>query len=135
MKESKLQGYSNFRSFGNRIYNFIFSLVCMRIIFDLGSGLNLYRLSKLKNYYYKKFPDDLTFNYVMLLYSYHFNHKVGFFPISWREDDQISNVRLFKQALKVLKLLINFAFTRKNFFKKDFRKINYENYGYTDVLQ
>ena len=44
MRGSQLKGYSWFRTFGNRVYNGLFSLVTRRAIYDLGSGLNLYRL-------------------------------------------------------------------------------------------
>ncbi|RBL65436.1 glycosyltransferase family 2 protein, partial [Pseudomonas sp. MWU13-2625] len=90
MRGSQLKGYSWFRTFGNRVYNSLFSLITMRAIYDLGSGLNLYRVAAYRDFYYKSFPDDLTFNYVMLLASYHRKQVVRFFPISWREEDQIS---------------------------------------------
>ncbi|MCQ2031181.1 glycosyltransferase family 2 protein, partial [Stutzerimonas zhaodongensis] len=98
MRGSQLKGYSWFRTYGNRLYNALFSAVALRAIYDLGSGLNIYRLVGYRDFYYKSFPDDLTFNYVMLMASYHRKQIVRFFPITWREEDQISNVKLFRQA-------------------------------------
>ena len=63
MPGSQLKGYSWFRTFGNRVYNALFSLVARRVIYDLGSGLNLYRIETFREFYFKTFPDDLTFNY------------------------------------------------------------------------
>lgn len=121
MQGSQLKGYSGFRTFGNHVYNTLFSLAALRNIHDLGSGLNLYRLTAFRDFYYRRFPDDLTFNYVMLLASYHRGQSLQFFPISWREEDQISNVRLFRQAFKVLSLLSGYFFKRDSFLASEMR--------------
>lgn len=128
MHGSQLFGYSWFRTFGNRVYNTLFSLVALRAIYDLGSGLNLYRVAAYRDFYYRSFPDDLTFNYVMLLASYHRNQVVRFFPITWREDDQISNVKLFRQAFKVLGLLANYGFRRGSFLTSELRSRAFNSY-------
>ena len=47
-----LDGYSRFRTFGNRVYNLLFSLVVRQWIYDLGSGLNMYAVPILKNHFY-----------------------------------------------------------------------------------
>jgi len=129
MHGSRLAGYSWFRTFGNRVYNKLFSLAVLRNIFDLGSGLNMYRLAAFHNFYYKPFPDDLTFNYMMLLASYHRRQSVLFFPISWREEDQRSNVKLFSQAIKVLGLLAGYFFRRGAFLAMDMRALPIETYS------
>lgn len=121
MPGSRLQGYSLLRTVGNVVYNQLFSLVAWRRVYDLGSGLNMYRLAALKEFYYRGFPDDLTFNYMMLLGSYNAGQTVRFFPISWREEDQVSNVRLFRQAFKVLSLLGGYALGRGSFLQRDMR--------------
>lgn len=128
MPGSRLQGYSWFRTFGNRVYNMLFSSVALHRIYDLGSGLNVYKVSSLTEFYYKGFPDDLTFNYVMLVASYQRKQKVRFFPISWREEDQRSNVKLFSQAIKVLGLLSRYAIWRDRFFRTDMRKTAFDHY-------
>ena len=129
MKGSRLQGYSLIRTFGNIIYNKIFSFGVNYKIKDLGSGLNLYRVKSLKNNYFTKFPDDLTFNYVMILASIHFKQKIKFFPISWREEDQISNVRLFRQAFKVLSILFKFTTNKNKFLCSDMRSSKFKIYN------
>ena len=129
MRGSSLKGYSWFRAFGNRVYNFLFSIVTRRAIFDLGSGLNLYRLEVYRDCYYKSFPDDLTFNYVMLLASYYRKQIVQFFPISWREDDQISNVKLFQQAFRVLGLLADYFILRSVFLEREMRSRIFDSYA------
>ena len=108
MRGSKLKGYSLFRTFGNIVYDFLFAFVTRRRIYDLGSGLNMYSTKMLKNKFYEKFPDNLMFNYCMILASEYYGHDIKFYPISWREEDQVSNVKMASQAVKVLSMLWNY---------------------------
>ena len=128
MPGSKLQGYSRFRTFGNIVYNILFSIPVLSPIYDLGSGLNMYRLEKFREFYYKKFPDDLTFNYMMLLGSYNRGQNLKFFPISWREEDQVSNVKLFSQAKRVLLLLARYFAGRGKFLRTEMRAKAFDRY-------
>lgn len=105
MKGSKLQGYSTFRTVGNHVYNMFFSLGAGRRVFDLGSGLNMYRVKSLESRYFTRFKDNLMFNCYMLLASVYLKQKIKFFPIIWREDDQVSNVKMVNQAVRTLKML------------------------------
>lgn len=127
MKGSKLNGYSFLKIIGNLAFNVIFSLVLMKKLSDLGSGLNMYRVEKLNKNDYNKFPDGLTFNYVMLIYSILERHKIIFFPIFWKEEDQISNVKLLNHGLSMLKLLGTFLIS-KTFIKNEFRSIKILEY-------
>jgi len=135
MRGSRLAGYSWFRTFGNRVYNMLFSIVAANRIFDLGSGLNVYRLNAYRDFYYKSYPDDLTFNYVMLLASYHLKQTIRYFPISWREEDQVSNVRLFRQAFKVIVLLGGYFGGRGTFLARDLRIETRDSYTSHIVYQ
>ncbi|HVE54610.1 MAG TPA: glycosyltransferase family 2 protein, partial [Ramlibacter sp.] len=121
MRGSRLHGYSALRTWGNRAYNLLFSAALGRRVRDLGSGLNVYRVAALRDFYYEGFPDDLTFNYVMLLASYARGHRVCFFPIGWREVDQVSNVRLFRQAFEVLRLWLAYVRDASAFLARDMR--------------
>lgn len=105
-RHSKLIGYSKFRIFGNWVFNLIFSLSAGKIITDLGSGLNIYKVSAIRDDRIIKFSNDLTFNCYMLLFSISQKQTIKFFPITWREDDQISNVKLFSQAKKTLRIAL-----------------------------
>ena len=105
MPVSKLEGYSAFRTIGNIVYDFLFAFVLRRRIYDLGSGLNMYSVKMLKSRFYEKFRDDLMFNYLMIMASEYYGHDIKFYPISWREDDQVSNVKMADQAVKVLGML------------------------------
>lgn len=121
MRGSKLKGYSAFRTFGNIVYDFIFAFVTRRRIYDLGSGLNMYSTRMLKDAFFEKFPDNLMFNYVMILASHYYDHDIMFYPVSWREDDQVSNVKMVNQAITVLKMAFEYL-VNKEAVKQEYRE-------------
>ena len=128
MKDSKLQGYSKFRTFGNRVYDLLFSIGTGHFVYDLGSGLNMYKIDVLKSRFWEKYKDNLMFNYCMVLGSAFYKHKVRYFPILWREDDQVSNVKMMNQALVVLKLLGSYILNKKKFINGEHRDKPIEKY-------
>lgn len=128
LKESSLQGYSGFRTFGNKVFNIIFSISVGKKIADLGAGLNLYKVSMLKDDFYHTYPDNLTFNCYMLFALSHYKQTHCFFPIVWREEDQVSNVKMTKQAIQTLKMAIAYFFCRGKFLQKDARVKRIEKY-------
>jgi glycosyltransferase involved in cell wall biosynthesis len=128
MKGSKLQGYSKFRTFGNIVYNILFSIGCGYNVYDLGSGLNMYKVNMLENKFYFKYKDNLVFNYCMVMGSAYYKHRVRFFPIVWREDDQVSNVKMVNQAVTVLKLLASFVLNKRKFVISEHRDRVIEGY-------
>ena len=119
MKGSRLDGYSWLRTWGNRAFNRMFSVLAGSPIYDLGSGLNMYAVQSLRGRSYLKHPDDLTFNYHMILHGALGPDTILFFPLLWREADQISNVRLFRQSTRLLGILFDFAFRRNYFLAAD----------------
>ncbi len=129
LKESKLKGYSKFRTFGNIVYNFAFSILLGTKIKDLGSGLNMYKVESLKSKYYLKYPDKLTFNCYMLLAIKSYNQKVKYFPITWREDDQVSNVKMVSQAFKTIMIPIKYLFKRTKYLESEHRDKIIDNYS------
>ena len=121
MKGSRLEGSSKFRTFGNRVYDLLFSIGAGRMVYDLGSGLNMYKVSALKSRYYLRFKDNLMFNCYMLLAAGPLQQSLRFFPISWREEDQVSNVKLFSQATKTLRMLAAFTVNKRGFLDGEHR--------------
>ena len=132
MRGSRLEGYSLFRTFGNVVYDFIFAFVTKRRIFDLGSGLNLYSTAMLKDFFFEKFPDNLMFNYVMILASHYYDHDIVFYPVSWREDDQVSNVKMASQAVKVLKMAFAYLADHETI-RQEYREVARESYTCQNV--
>jgi len=130
MPESKLIGYSGFRIFGNYVFNTLFSIGSFAKVADLGSGLNIFALPIFSDPNVQNFSDDLRFNIYLLLSNIDQNRKLKFFPISWREDDQISNVKITSQALKTLGILWNYVFRRAYFRSHDHRAVPHSCYEF-----
>lgn len=134
LKDSKLKGYSKFRIFGNRVFNIIYSMCIGKKIKDLGSGLNMYNTKIFENNFYHKFPDRLTFNCCMLFAGDYYKQTIKFFPISWREDDQISNVKMFSQAKITLKMALKYRFNKESV-KNEFREKIIDEYTAKEITE
>lgn len=92
-KGSRLHGYDKKRIYGNKVLNAIYSILTLRKCEDLGSGLNVFALSDLDQATYLHFADKLTFNYELLLDLIRRKVPFAYYPITWREEDQVSNAR------------------------------------------
>ncbi len=130
---SQLQGYSRFRIFGNHVFNVLFSIASLRRIVDLGSGLNIFAKSIFADPSLMRYADDLRFNVYLLLGMIDRGMKLEFFPISWREDDQVSNVKIVSQSLKTLQILAEYSIRRTQFRTGEHRAVAHERYGF-DVI-
>lgn len=133
-KESKLINYSRFRIFGNRIFNKFISYAIRRRITDLGSGLNMYKVEYLKEKFYMYFPNNLTFNVYMLLYGVYCKSNFEFFPLSWREEDQVSNAKLLSQSIEIFNLVLDFKLKKKYLFSKKSNEFSNLKYDYDVVF-
>ncbi|MCM1404506.1 MAG: glycosyltransferase [Prevotella sp.] len=134
MSGAQIKGYSKLRIFGNELFNFIYSLSAGQKIFDLGAGLNLYRVSIFADNYHWRCRDALTFNNEMVLKSVYLQHKIKFFPITWVESDQKSNVKAMRHSFMTLKIALSNFFGKKRFYLADHRVNKNLTYDY-DVVQ
>ncbi|HSX00909.1 MAG TPA: glycosyltransferase family 2 protein [Candidatus Saccharimonas sp.] len=115
MKGSRLSGYSWERIWGNRAINVLYSIVALRPSLDLGSGLNLFRLKDLADHRYLGFDSRMTFNIDLLLDYYSKGTKLLFYPISWSEEDQVSNARNMTIGKIAVRQLIKWRFNVSDF--------------------
>ena len=130
LKESDAKTYSFIKKTGNIIFNFMFSLFTKNKIYDLGSGLYIIKTSVFEDNKFLNFPDNLTFNYFLTLYMAKKKFELKYFPISWKEEDQVSNVKLIKQTSELIKILILFIFnSNKLFNRENLRK----NFSYEEI--
>lgn len=107
MKSSSRTGYSWSRTLGNLLFQLLYSLRFGKYIYDMGSGLNCFSKKTIKNFNnWHSIPDDLTFNNYFLISLLLKKENLIFFPINWLEEDQVSNARLVKQSIKILRGLI-----------------------------
>ncbi len=97
-KKSRLNGYDWKRIWGNRMLNLGYTVLTFRHCEDLGSGLNLFALKDLDKRTYLEFADKLTFNFELLLDLIRRKVRFAYVPITWREEDQVSNARNFNIA-------------------------------------
>ncbi|MDD4351705.1 MAG: glycosyltransferase family 2 protein [Candidatus Gracilibacteria bacterium] len=110
MFRSKLKGYSQIRIWGNLVLNTIFTILSFRLTKDLGSGINIFKMSELKDKNYLGFTNYLTFNIDLLLDYYRKGSKIKFIPITWSETDQLSNAKASQVAWTAFKTLLRWRF-------------------------
>ena len=102
MKKSKIKGYSLLRKYGNIFMNVFTSAITFHLVKDLGSGLNMYSLKFVKSEFYSSCSDDLTFNNHMIFCDPKMKESCIYLPIQWKDEDQISNAKLLKQATEIM---------------------------------
>lgn len=112
MKGSKLHGYSLKREWANRGLNAVYSLVLGRQIHELGAGLSAHQVAFFSDEKYLKFTDGFNFYCYMLIDYIKQRAPIHFFPISWFETDQRSNVANFHIGWITLKLVFH-SFDKK----------------------
>ena len=129
--QSVLTNYGLIRILGNKALNLLISLIVRRWITDMGAGINLYHRDYLAQRSYMSFPNDLTFNVYFLLDSLYRKKRIVFIPITWRESDQVSNAKVFKQGFKILGLLWRYVFDKKNLFMTQNAHCEFSQYTYS----
>ena len=72
------------------------------------------------------------FNYCMVLAIGYYNQVVRFWPISWKETDQVSNVKMASQSVKTLKLLFDYM-DMPTSIRGEYRDIPRTKYEYEEV--
>ena len=105
MRGSARQGYSARRVVGNVILNAIYSIATRRVLSDLGSGLNIFRIEDLAPDSYLQFGNSLSFNYELILELVRSDVPFSYYPIVWRDTDQVSNARNFRIFFSALRIL------------------------------
>jgi len=123
-RESNRQGYSFIRTLGNKVLNLVFSIICFRRISEIGSGLNIYRTSRLKSFQIDQWPNHIAFDVNIILTLIRRGLKFKFYPINWTEKDQVSNAGNISTALLVLSMLFKWRFGVENHslqWKRDFK--------------
>lgn len=128
MPGSRLVGYSTLRTVLNKVLNLVFSAIIRRRVFDIGSGLNLFRVTAFDTGFERRFADDLTFNLYLVFGIAASGYTMRFFPLTWREEDQVSNARLARIARRVVVLLTRRLFGSAQFLKGDHREVPRDTY-------
>ena len=124
LKNSKRINYQTSRVIGNKALNIVFTLLTRHKTKDLGSGLNVFRISDIKQIDFISLTNSFNFNVELLLNFY--SKKINFLysPITWIESDQVSNARNFRVAFDMLKSLTRWLFNMKQI--NTAKKYNYK---------
>ncbi|MCC2678699.1 MAG: hypothetical protein K0R29_1275 [Pseudobdellovibrio sp.] len=103
---SLLSGFSKIRIAGNLALNVCYTIGGRRIVSDLGSGINLFRLKDIRLTDIQTMDNGFTFNMDLLLYF--IKNRVNFIyvPIRWSTTDQVSNVNAVIIGWKTAKKLV-----------------------------
>ncbi len=110
MKKSRLNNYSLEREIGNKVLNKIFSLALKKNIYELGSGLNAFRVQSLPLDEIPNWPNHIAFDANLIFHFTQDKYKLEFYPITWNETDQVSNAQNFSTAFTLLSMLMNYLF-------------------------
>lgn len=119
MPGSTLPGYSRTRTVLNRVCNLGFSAITLQRVWDLGAGLNMYRVEAFRDRKYLNWSNSLSFNQVALLYSIAARQRLRFFPLTWREADQVSNVKLGRMGVQLARNVLFYLFRRNALLSQD----------------
>jgi glycosyltransferase involved in cell wall biosynthesis len=106
MAKSMRINYSRMRVIWNGIFNAMVTWRYRKRIYDLGSGLNLFPKDSLPTLGIQSLPDDLTFNVELLKRALSGNVSFMWMPITWVSENQGSNVKVVRQSIKTLKLVL-----------------------------
>ena len=129
MRGARRTGYSFIRTLGNWVFNALFSAVTLRWINDLGSGLNIFSVRALARENWFGFRNNLTFNYFLTLGFASWRWHCHYFPISWRESDQVSSVRALRQIREMLVLLARYLWDPDGTLQEDYNGLPPESYN------
>jgi glycosyltransferase involved in cell wall biosynthesis len=107
---SKRINYSFIRTIGNIFFNTLASIKFRRIVPDFGgSGLNIFCVKALQTISAQRisnYENDLTFHIYLLIDAIKLKQRIQFIPITWREYDQKSNVKIFRQTKSLFRILL-----------------------------
>jgi hypothetical protein len=136
MKGARRHGYGRFRLYGNYVFLALFTAYSGRGTLDIGSGLNFYGPAVINSNDHTFAADNLAFNCYFLLKMYAKRRRLHFFPITWREEDQSSNARLFRQAWEIFKILNLYKWQKNKFLHSFFgTHRNLDDYKYNVINQ
>jgi glycosyltransferase involved in cell wall biosynthesis len=128
MRGSKLIGYKYIRIIGNYLFHTLFTLASHKLTCDMGSGINLYSAKLIKKNLHYFAADNLTFHCYYLLNIFANSIQYRYFPITWRTEDQVSNAKLVKQSIEILKILTKYIFHQKKFLSNSYGTLTIMEY-------
>ena len=96
MKSSKIINYSKKRHWMNLFLNSALSVITGKKIWELGSGLNVYKLNSISNDDIMMLSNHIAFDLELLIFCIKKDVSFQFFPISWKSEDEVSTINEFR---------------------------------------
>ena len=109
MKNSKIINYSKRRHWNNLFLNGALSVLVRKKIWELGSGLNAYKLDSISNDEIMMLSNHIAFDLELLIFCIKNNISFQFFPISWKSEDEISTINELGVGLDLLNIIFRYG--------------------------
>ena len=103
---SMVTGFKRNSRYGNKFINLIYSIFLKHRIYEIGSGLNVYKVQSLPLSEIPYWPDHIAFDIKLLFHFTSPRYLSKFLPIIWKESDQVSNAKNIQVSLKILMMLL-----------------------------
>lgn len=109
MEGSKIKNYSRKRHWMNVFLNRTLSVVIGEKIWDLGSGLNVYRLDSISNDDVMMLSNNITFYLELLIFCIKTNISFQFFPIGWKSEDEVSTINEYRVGVELVNIIFRYG--------------------------
>lgn len=107
MTASQREGYSFQQTAANYFFNLLYSFFTRKWISDIGSGLNVYRVTDLNLSFVKQLSNHFVFNAELLLGLISQRKEIIFVPISWKNTGLKTLSKNFAVAKKIFVILLS----------------------------
>lgn len=108
MKGSRLSGYAWRRKIANLFLNRLLSILSWEQVYDLGSGLNMYKIRSIPIDIIRALPNSIAFDIELILYGLKFRKKIRYFPIGWKTQDERSTINEWRVGFGLLMRIFSF---------------------------
>ena len=130
MHGAKNENYSKIQYIGNIVFNYLFSILLMRKIQDLGSSTNFYRLNHEHEEFILRCADGLTFNYYLLIHQIKKGLTFKYFPSPLKVTNQKSSLNLINHLQEILSIIFDLLLGKK-ILKRDYS--NFKQYEFKTI--
>lgn len=109
MENSKTTNYSKKRHWVNVFLNNSLSMITRKRIWELGSGLNVYKLDSISNDNIIMLSNHIAFDLELLIFCIKNNVSFQFFPISWKSEDEVSTINELSVGLDLINIIFRYG--------------------------
>ncbi len=107
--QSRLLGYSRRREWANRMINRLLQWISGKPVYETGSGLMAFRLTKAFKAKALDGPDHIAFDLEFILEALRRRETIEYLPITWVEDGQTSTVNDWRVGAQMLSRIFKWS--------------------------